>query len=49
VTLIGRAAEVKERKVVVVTDLIVDGEVTARGYAVLVKLPERIVDPLANP
>ena len=49
VTLIGRAAEVKERKVTVVTDLIVDGEVTARGYAVLVKMPEGMVEALAKP
>jgi len=44
VTLIGQAAEVKERKVVVVTDFIVDGEVTARGYAVLVKMPESLIE-----
>lgn len=48
VTLIGRAAEIKERKVTVVTDFIVDGEVTARGYAVLVRMPEGMVEALAQ-
>ncbi len=48
ITLIGRAAEVKERKVIVVTECIVEGEVTARGYAVLVKMPEGMIEALAN-
>ena len=38
--LIGRATEIKERKVIVETDLIVDGEITAKGSAVLVKVRE---------
>jgi hypothetical protein len=36
--LVGRAAEIKERKVIVATELSVDGEVTAEGSAVLVRL-----------
>lgn len=36
--LVGRATEVKERKVVVATDLEVAGEITARGAAVLVEV-----------
>ena len=44
VTLIGKAVEVKERKVVVVTEFIVGGEVTARGYAVLVRMPEGMIE-----
>lgn len=48
VTLIGRAAEVKERKVVVVTEFIVDGDVTARGYAILVKMPDGMIEALGG-
>ena len=48
VTLIGRAAEIKERKVVVVTECIVEGEVTARGYAVLVKMPDGMIEALSR-
>jgi acyl-coenzyme A thioesterase PaaI-like protein len=48
ITLIGRAAEVKERKVVVVTECVVDGEVTARGYAVLVKMPDGMIEALTD-
>jgi acyl-coenzyme A thioesterase PaaI-like protein len=47
-TLIGRPTEVKERKVVVVTECIVEGEVTARGYAVLVKMPEGMIEALTD-
>ena len=36
--LVGRATEIKERKVIVETDLSVEGEITAKGSAVLVKL-----------
>ena len=36
--LVGRATEIKERKVIVATELWVEGEVTATGSAVLVKL-----------
>jgi acyl-coenzyme A thioesterase PaaI-like protein len=36
--LVGRAAEIKERKVIVATELSVDGEVTAEGSVVLVRL-----------
>jgi len=36
--LVGRATEIKERKVIVATELSVEGEVTAKGSAVLVKL-----------
>jgi acyl-coenzyme A thioesterase PaaI-like protein len=36
--LVGRAIEIKERKVIVDTELSVDAEVTAKGSAVLVKL-----------
>jgi acyl-coenzyme A thioesterase PaaI-like protein len=39
--LVGRATEVKERKVVVETELLVGGEVTARGSAVLVRLRDQ--------
>ena len=48
VTLIGKSVAVKDRKVVVVTEFIVDGEVTARGYAVLVKMPEGMIETLAE-
>jgi acyl-coenzyme A thioesterase PaaI-like protein len=48
VALIGRAVEVKDRKVVVVTEFIVDGEVTVRGYAVLVKMPEGMTEELSG-
>ena len=48
ITLIGRVAEVKERKVVVVTDCVVDGEITARGYAVLVKMPDGMIEALSG-
>ncbi len=48
VTLIGHVVEMKDRKVVVATDLIGDGEVTARGYAVLVKMPDGMVEALAD-
>jgi acyl-coenzyme A thioesterase PaaI-like protein len=36
----GRLVEIKGRKVVVQTDLSVDGTVTARGAAVLVEMPD---------
>lgn len=39
VTLHGTAAEVGERKVIVTTELVSEGTVTARGRAVLVKVP----------
>lgn len=48
VTLIGKSVEVKDRKVIVVTEFIVDGEVTARGYAVLVEMPEGMVETLTE-
>ena len=38
--LSGRLVEIKGRKVVVETDLSVDGTVTAKGSAVLVEIPE---------
>ncbi|WP_457637359.1 PaaI family thioesterase [Oceanithermus sp.] len=38
--LVGRAVEVKERKVVVETDLYAGQKVTARGRAVLVLMPQ---------
>lgn len=38
--LVGTAAEIKGRKVVVDTDLSVEGQVTAKGHAVLVEMPE---------
>ncbi len=38
--LSGRLVEIKGRKVIVETDLSVDGIVTARGSAVLVEIPE---------
>lgn len=41
--LVGRLVEVKGRKVVVETDLSVDGTVTAKGSAVLVEIPESLV------
>lgn len=37
--LVGRAEEIGERKVVVTTDLEVNGQATARGRAVLVMIP----------
>ncbi len=47
-TLIGKAVEVRDRKVIVVTEFVVDGEVTARGYAVLVKMPEGMIEALSD-
>jgi acyl-coenzyme A thioesterase PaaI-like protein len=47
VALIGKAVEVKDRKVVVVTEFIASGEVTARGYAVLVKMPDGMIEALS--
>jgi len=38
--LSGRLVEIKGRKVIVETDLSVDGTVTAKGSAVLVEIPE---------
>ena len=38
--LVGRAIEIKERKVIVETELSVDGVVTAKGSAVLVRIRE---------
>ncbi len=39
--LSGRAGEIGERKVIVTTELMAGGEVTATGRAVLVRVPER--------
>jgi acyl-coenzyme A thioesterase PaaI-like protein len=36
----SRPTEIKGRKIVVATDLLVDGEVCAKGVAVMVKIPE---------
>ncbi|MEN8235297.1 MAG: PaaI family thioesterase [Actinomycetota bacterium] len=41
--LVGRLVEVKGRKVVVETELSVDGTVTAKGSAILVEIPESLV------
>lgn len=38
--LSGRLVEIKGRKVVVDTDLSVEGEVTARGHAILIEMPD---------
>ncbi len=43
--LVGRLIEIKGRKVVVETELSVDGTVTATGSAVLVEIPEHLFDP----
>ena len=40
VVLSGRLVEIKGRKVIVETDLSVDGTVTAKGLAVLVEIPQ---------
>ena len=40
VELVGRAEEAGERKVIVATDLLADGQITARGRAVLIKVSE---------
>lgn len=40
VRLLGTAREVKDRKVVVATEVFAGGELTARGSAVLVRMPE---------
>jgi acyl-coenzyme A thioesterase PaaI-like protein len=45
--LVGRLVEIKGRKVVVETELSVDGTVTATGSAVLVEIPEHLFDPKA--
>jgi acyl-coenzyme A thioesterase PaaI-like protein len=42
--LVGRLVEIKGRKVVVETELSVDGTVTATGSAVLVEIPEHLID-----
>jgi len=47
-TMIGHAIEVRDRKVVVSTELSVGGHVTARGNAVLVKMPEGMIEGLAG-
>ncbi len=39
----SRVVEIKERKVVVETDLVVEGKTTARGRVVAVQLPEHLV------
>ena len=36
--LVGRATEIKDRKVIVETELWVDDQVTAKGSAVLVRI-----------
>jgi acyl-coenzyme A thioesterase PaaI-like protein len=41
----GRLVEVKDRKVVVDTELSVDGRVTAKGSAVLIEIPQSFVPP----
>lgn len=38
--LVGTAVEIKGRKVVVDTELSVEGQVTAKGHAVLVEMPD---------
>ena len=38
--LVGRAVEIRERKVIVETELLVEGEVTAKGSAVLVRISQ---------
>ncbi|MEN8238521.1 MAG: PaaI family thioesterase [Actinomycetota bacterium] len=43
--LVGRVKEIRGRKVVVETDLSVEGEVTAKGSAVLIEIPESFVPP----
>jgi len=48
VTLIGKAVEVQDRKITVVTEFIVAGRVTARGYAVLVKMPEGMIEAISD-
>jgi len=45
--LVGRLVELKGRKVIVETELSVDGTVTARGSAVLVEIPGHLFDPNA--
>ena len=45
--LVGRLVEIRGRKVVVETELAVDGVVTATGSAVLVEIPEHLFDPKA--
>ena len=45
VRLEGKAVEIKGRKVVVETELSVSGEVTARGRAILVEMPEAMPGP----
>lgn len=45
--LVGRLVEIKGRKVVVETELSVDGTITATGSAVLVEIPEHLFDPEA--
>ena len=36
--LIGNAEEISDRKVIVATELVADGKVTARGRAVMVRI-----------
>ncbi len=39
--IVGRLVEMSDRKVIVESDLLVDGEVTARGSAVLVRVKDK--------
>lgn len=43
-TLRSTISEIKGRKVVVVTDLIVEGKVTARGKVVAVQIPDHLLE-----
>ena len=48
IVLIGKAVELKGRKITVITEFIVDGGITARGYAVLVKMPDEMIEALSQ-
>jgi hypothetical protein len=39
----SRIAEITDKKVIVTTDLLVEGTITARGKVVAVRIPEHLV------
>ena len=43
IQLRAKVTEIKERKVVIETDLLVEGKITAKGKVVAVQIPENLV------
>lgn len=48
IRLIGSVVELKGRKISVATEFVVDGEVTVRGYAILVRMPEGMIEAISD-